>query len=160
MKKLVILPTLFLLITGCVPTAKYVAKQFWQGVQNGDAESIRPFVTSSSYPYFANPKQDFKKSDVTLGHEVIEEDRATVDTNLKDENGLSYDFKTILVKENGRWKVDMVQTMSSMLGSAMKEIMDTLGNTMVQGLGNAVKGFSEGLHEGLQGIDKKPDSEK
>lgn len=119
-----------LFFIACTPGPKSVAGKFWQGVQNGDAESIRPFVTSSSYPYFADPKQDFKKSAVTLGHEVIEGDGATVDTNLKDGNGLSYDLKTILVKESGRWKVDMVQTMSSMLGSATKEIMDTLGNTV------------------------------
>lgn len=119
-----------LFFIACAPGPKSVAGKFWQGVQNGDAEGIRPYVTSSSYPYFADPKQDFKKSAVTLGDEVIEGDGATVDTNLKDESGLSYDLKTVLVKENGRWKVDMVRTMSSMLGSAMKEIMDTLGSTI------------------------------
>ena len=63
-------------------------------------------------------------------------------------------MQTILVKEDGQWKVDADQTMMSMFGGAMGEMMKGLGKTLEEGF---KKGFEEmgksvagGMQKGLE----------
>ena len=62
--------------------------------------------------------------------------------------------RLILVKEEGQWKVDAEQTMMSMFGGAMGEMMKGLGKALEEGF---KKGFEEmgksiagGMQKGLE----------
>lgn len=119
---------------------KAVADQFWQATKTGKVEKIKPYVTKASL------NSEMMKSDAgetqgeyTLSEASIEGDKATVATSLKDQ-GMDINLQTILVQEDGAWKVDVDATMQSMFGSDAMQ-------AMMKGLEEAGKALGEGLEK-------------
>jgi len=59
-------------------------------------------------------------------------------------------MQTILVKKDGQWKVDADQTMMSMLGGAMGEMMKGLGKTLEEGFKKGFEEMGKSMTEGMQ----------
>ena len=63
-------------------------------------------------------------------------------------------MQTILVKEEGQWKVDAEQTMMSMFGGAMGEMMKGLGKALEEGFKKGLRTWvsqsAEGMQKGLE----------
>jgi hypothetical protein len=80
---------------------------------------------------------------VTFGEVTREGDKGVVETVMQTNEGattIDIQMKTILQKENNQWKVDVEQTMMSMFGGAMGEMIKGLGKAMEEGF---KKGFEE-----------------
>jgi len=135
-----------------------VAKGFWDAMNAKDIQAARSFVTKGSAD-----KLHIKEEDTTAGCKVdfgdikIEDDKTTIDTTMQTNDGTAefqVQMQTILVKEDGQWKVDAEQTMMSMFGGAMGEMMKGLGKALEEGF---KKGFEEmgksmagGMQKGLE----------
>jgi len=48
----------------------------------------------------------------------------------------------VTIKEDGKWKVDLQETASAVMGSMMGEMMKGLGGAMQKGMGDAMKGWA------------------
>ena len=59
-------------------------------------------------------------------------------------------MQTILIKEDGQWKVDADQTMMSMFGGAMGEMMKGLSKALEEGFKKGVEGVGKSMAEGMQ----------
>lgn len=123
---------------------KQVAQQFWNAVRVGDFEKVKPLVTrASAQSMKPEEKGDFnKEGEVVVGAAKVEGERALVETTIKDK-GFTIPFQTIVVKEEGKWKVDADQTMVS----AMAGAMSSLGPTLSQGM-NAAAGAPDDAGRG------------
>lgn len=139
-----------------------VAEKYWKVTKEGSVEDVKPYVTKESFEALKEEKKGpaaKKEGDYTLGEAEIEGDKATIPTTITDQ-GFSFELQTVLVKEDGKWKVDVAQTMMSMFGGAMGEMMKGLGQAMgegVKGMGEAVKGIdeaTEGVEKAAQGVEK------
>ena len=94
---------------------------------------------------------------VAFGDIKIEDNKTTIETTMQTNDGTTefqVQMQTILVKEEGQWKVDAEQTMMSMLAAAMGEMMKGLGKALEEGF---KKGFEEmgksiagGMQKGLE----------
>lgn len=127
---------------------KTVADQFWDATKSGDPEEIKPFVTQASLQHeLMKEKSNRTTGDYTLGEVAINGARATIPTNLKD-GQMNIELQTVLVKERGDWKVDVEQTMMTMFGGTMGEMMKGLENLGKQ-LGQGLKSMGEGFKKGL-----------
>lgn len=135
-----------------------VAKGFWDAMNAKDIQAARSFVTKGSAG-----KLHIKEEDTTAGCKVdfgdikIEDNKTTIETTMQTNDGTTefqVQMQTILVKEEGQWKVDAEQTMMSMFGGAMGEMMKGLGKALEEGF---KKGFEEmgksmagGMQKGLE----------
>ncbi len=127
-----------------------VARGFWDALEEGDIETAKTFATTSSASSLKmTENMDGKDVEVVLG-EITEEGSSTmVETTVNTKNGedtMSIPMQTVLVEQNGEFKVDVEQTMMSLFGSAMAEMMKGMGEAM----GEAMQGMGEEMGEAMQ----------
>lgn len=136
--------------------AANVARGFWDALEAGDIETAKTFATTSSASslQMTENMQD-KDISVTLGEIVDEEGTTFVETTVatrNEETEMDIPMKTVLVQENDEWKVDVDQTMMSLFGGAMAEMMKGMGEAMgeaMQGMGEEV---GKAMQEGMEGM--------
>lgn len=125
---------------------KTVANKFWAATKTGQVEKMKPFVTANSLQGDMIQNNTAKtEGEYTLGTPAIQGDKATIPTTLKDK-GFNIELQTICVKENGQWRVDVPQTMMTMFGGAMAEVM--------KGMGEGMKKMGETMGEAVAGETK------
>ena len=135
-----------------------VAMGFWDAMNAKDIQAARSFVTKGSADKLQIKDKDTTAScKATFGDIKIEDDKTTIDTTMQTNDGTTefqVQMQTILTKEEGQWKVDAEQTMMSMFGGAMGEMMKGLGKALEEGF---KKGFEEmgksmagGMQKGLE----------
>jgi len=131
-----------------------VAKGFWDAMNAKDIQAVKSYVTKESAGKLRVKEKDATGNcKATFGEVKIEDNKTTVDTTMQTYDGtteLEVQMQTILVKEAGQWKVDADQTMMSMFGGAMGEMLKGLGNTMEEGLKKGMVEIGKSLAEGMQ----------
>ena len=143
-----------------------VAMGFWDAMNAKDIQAARSFVTKGSADKLQIKDKDTTAScKATFGDIKIEDDKTTIETTMQTNDGTTefqVQMQTILVKEEGQWKVDAEQTMMSMFGGAMGEMMKGLGKALEEGF---KKGFEEmgksvagGMQKGLEVMTQTSES--
>ena len=142
-----------LLATGGCGTAggpESVAKKFWTAVVAGDKNTAKQYTTKdSSAELELQPKQPSEERDVEFGKAVETGDQVTVPTTLVttiDGQDQRIPLITFLSKEDGKWKVDWNQTMSSMFGGMMGE--------MAKGMSKAMEGMAKEMTKSMEAMGK------
>ena len=138
-----------------------VASQYWQALKNGDHETARKLVSVDSRQalddYLAAPaEQKTAIGEVNLGAE-----QTSVITIIYPESNGPDDFDTfdtILVMEDGHWKIDLQRTnvprppptdreldeLAEQLSDSMQDNIDSLEDAMNEGM----RMLNEALREG------------
>ncbi len=143
-----------------------VAKGFWDAMNAKDVQAARSFVTKESADKLHIKEEDTTATcKVTFGDIKIEDNKTTIETTMQTNDGTTefqVQMQTILAKEEGQWKVDAEQTMMSMFGGAMGEMMKGLGKALEEGF---KKGFEEmgksvagGMQKGLEVMTQTSES--
>ena len=131
-----------------------VAKGFWDAMNAKDIQAVRSYVTKESADKLQIKDKDADAScKVAFGKIKIEDNKTTIDTTMQTYDGTTefeVQMQTILTKEDGQWKVDAEQTMMSMFGGAMGEMLKGLGKAMEEGLKNGVEEMGKSMAEGMQ----------
>lgn len=146
--------SVFYALAGCSlgqDKPKEVAVKFWEATKSGDPAKIKPFVTQASLANDLMKNQSAQDDQATfiLGEEKIDGDKATIPTVIQDQN-IKFELTTVLLKEDGKWKVDVTQTMTSMLGGALGEMMkgiEQIGDQVGKELDDALKDFGEQIQK-------------
>jgi hypothetical protein len=73
----------------------------------------------------------------------MEEDRATVPTTVKRKAGGDLVMETVLLRENGKWRVALHETHVSAVGGAFKG----LGQAFMQAMGETARYIGRGAEE-------------
>lgn len=136
---------------------KAVATKFWQASETGKIENMKPYITQKSLASDMM-KEDAKAEKVkfTLGEAAVEGEKATVPTTIEQE-GFPVNMKTILVKEEGAWKVDVEQTMMTMMEGAMGDLMkglENMGQDLGKQLGDAMNDAAKQLGQELAKVEE------
>src|SRR3989304_5209018 len=131
-----------------------VAKGFWDAMNAKDIQAARSFVTKESADKLQIKDKDTTAScKVDFGDIKIEDNKTTIDTTMQTNDGTTefqVQMQTILLKEEGQWKVDAEQTMMSMFGGAMGEMMKGLGKALEEGFKKGFEGMGKSMAEGMQ----------
>jgi len=146
-----------LLVGGCVSSeqqqAREVANDFWQAVLKQDMEAAKGLVTWDSVEYLkflSNDKvlaQSFETGELQITDGVAE--IATVlNTGSSDE--MQIPVRTVLIRHEDGWLVDVQKTLGSMVSGAMGSIVGQLNNFMQEGL----KGLDESLSDSIDQLGK------
>ncbi len=131
-----------------------VAEAFWTASKDGDMELAKSYVAEGGSASIDESGSSI--GDFSLGETAIDGDRATVETTMVSagEQSIELAFTTVLVQQDGGWKVDLDQTsddmMKSLFGTTMGELTKKMGEAMGDAMGEAMKGMAEGMAEGLK----------
>lgn len=129
-----------------------VAESFWGAVLTEDSERARSFATEASAPGLAEDDVTGWDITVTFGDSNVEEDQATVATQLLDPAGEAdaVEIETHLVLENDEWRVDADRTMASarasLVGGFAAEMRE-LGELLQKELESGMAALSEEMPE-------------
>ncbi|CAA6819975.1 MAG: Unknown protein [uncultured Thiotrichaceae bacterium] len=145
------------LLGGCMSSeqqqAREVANSFWQAVLDKDMETAKGLVTWDSVEYLkflSNDKlaaQNFETGELQITDGVAE--IATV-LNSGSTAEMQIPVRTILVRHEDGWLVDVQKTLGSMVSGAMGSIVDQLNSFMQDGL----KGLDESLSDSIDQLGK------
>src|SRR3990167_3683524 len=143
-----------------------VAKGFWDAMNAKDIQAVRVYVTKESADKLQIKDKDVTANcKVTFGNIKIEDDKTIIDTTMQTNEGTTefqVQMQTILVKEDGQWKVDADQTMMSMFGGAMGEMMNGLGKALEEGFKKGFeemgKSMAEGMQKGVEAMTQDSDA--
>ena len=121
-----------------------VARKFWDAMANRDIETARSYVTRASRESLSIDQDEAADLQITLGEMTRTEGEVRISTIMKqtsDAKEQGIPLQTILVQEDGAWKVDAERTMFSILGGAMGQMMDSLK----QGIEDIGEAFKNGM---------------
>ncbi len=174
---------LALLLTACSEseqstTPGQVAADFWQAMEMGDrarAEQLAvPGSLDGSTMNFEAEGNHIES--ITFAEAMASADMAAVPTTMTGEfnaRPVKFSFDTRLVPIDGVWKVDFNTTSTGMMGAMLKEAMNTFGEVMAEGVGQAMTelgtafsesvdvlsdGLREGFEQGAAGLSQGLDS--
>ncbi len=151
------IPTTLLLIltllAGCGDNDPVsVADNFWDALEDHDAGRARKYMTQASAGNL-QIKDDGDKYDIELGKVTEAGDTISIATTLKkDDDDTAIELNTIVVKEDGQWKVDYNQTMLSMFGGTLQQMMQGFGKAMRQGAKDMDKAMQESLEQAAKAM--------
>ena len=130
-----------------------VAGKFWDAMNDGDLEKARKYCTEETAASLTmNDNGGDASVDVEFGTTTVEGERTIIETQMVARMGdvtQNVELKTVLVQEDGEWKVDVMNTMMSMFGGAMQEMTDGLTETMTDAMENMGTAMMEGMMEGF-----------
>lgn len=152
-----------LVITACTQPAndpKLIADQYWQHLQSGNLDEAKKLVSAESQPAFTK-HSDRINSISQLNNGETKTIVSTTITTINPDSKYSYTqtFNTVLVLQDGQWKVDAEQStlpprlteneeelhqLSEKLSDSMQENIESIDEAMEQGM----QMLNEALHEG------------
>lgn len=115
-----------------------VARAFWSALEAHDLETARHYATrETAQSLTIQEEQEGQEITIVFGEVSREDEKSMVATTITTSNEgieMSIPLQTVMVKEEGAWKVDVNQTMMSMLGGAMGAMMEGLTESMKDGM--------------------------
>jgi hypothetical protein len=150
----VIISIVLALFIGCnSDSPQNIAKKFWSAVADEDIETAKSYATRAT----ANAIQHNEGGgtlEVTFGEITTDGWQTTIDTAAHTVSGDSEEtmyLKTVLVQEDGQWRVDAIKTMMSALGVEVAEAMQGAVE-MMQGeeFTELMQGMAEGMAEVME----------
>ena len=154
MKSIVLIILCFgvLVAAGCSKDSPMdVAEGFWIAMADRDLETARSFVTKETANSMTlNNNAGNGDFTVKFGDVTEEVSYTAVETIMLPSDGeveMEISLRTIVVEEEGKWKVDANRTMMSMFGGAMGEMMQQLGEVMKDGMEDFGKGMQDGMEQ-------------
>ncbi|MEZ5537313.1 MAG: hypothetical protein R3F02_17050 [Thiolinea sp.] len=145
------------LLGGCVSSdqqqVRDTANDFWQAVLNKDMEAAKQLVTWDSVEYLKflnNGKLSAQRFET--GELQITDGVAEVATVLYggDKADMQMPLRTVLIRHEDGWLIDVQKTLSSMVSGAMGTIVDQLNSFMQDGL----KGLDDSLSDSIDQLGK------
>lgn len=135
-----------------------VANGFWDAMNAKDIQTAMSYVTKESGDKLQiKDTDDTAKRKVTFGEVKTEDNKASIETTMQTHPETSESetrLQTILVKEDGQWRVDVGQTIASIPEGGMGEIMQSIGKAMetepVIDSEDGEKALAAGMQKGLQ----------
>ena len=140
---------------GTPDSPKAVSKQFWDSVQKRDMESAKMMATWDTVDYlkYLNTEKIHPER-YELGDQMLGEERAEVNTILyttkMGQSGVKLPGVTVLVKTDHGWRVNVKQTMTSVVKYTANNVFDQLNGLLQEG----IKGLDESLSESMNEIGR------
>ena len=155
---LILLSVIVLFSLGCSSggdESVTVAKNFWKAMEDRDIEKARSYATKATANSLnINESEEDQDVEIIFGEVTKEDGKTLVVTTMRttqDEKTMDIPMKTVLVKEEGEWRVDVDQTMMSLFGGAMGAMMET----MKEGFEDMGKAMADEMKAGFEEMSKE-----
>ncbi len=165
MRKFIFFLSLLLVLSACTDKVRSpleVAEQFWQSAQQGKMDAAKQMVSWETVGYlkYINDEK-FTLRRVEFGEQDIQENKVTIDTVLvlerKQGSDVRIPTRTVIIKTEGVWRVQLKQTMTAVLQQTMNEVANQFNQMLRKGmqelnkaLTGSVDDISKSLEEGAR----------
>ena len=147
-------------LTACNPAAENprdVAQQYWQALKSDDAKTARELVTADTRSdldtYLQLPaEQKTPIDDVNLGT-----DKTTIVTIVYPDAANPEDYRTfdtVLVLENGQWRVDASRSILPKPSVPTDREMDELAEQLNESMQENIESIEEAMSEGMRMLNE------
>lgn len=154
--KHIYLLTTALFITACAQPAqdpKAITQQYWQAIIDGDIEAAKLVVSTDSQAAFEKYIADNEQNQKVVAQVALDEQRTTVTTTINPDAAKPHNdrpFDTILVIEEGKWKVDASQTRPSVPYTEMQQQLNDMANELSHSMNNNLDDIEKRVGEGME----------
>lgn len=136
-------------------TPGQVATEFWRAMEMGDRALAEQLAVPGSLD---GSTMDFEAEgnrieNMAFAEAMASADKAAVPTTLEgflNNRPVKFSFDTRLVPVHGVWKVDFDTTSTGMMGAMLKEAMNTFGEVVTEGVGQAMSDISAALSDSVE----------
>lgn len=150
------------LLSGCLfssesQNAVAVTEAFWQSIQDKDMEKAKQLSTWESTEYLKFVQSDkINAQRFETGEVKVTETSAEVATIIYGGNkgDVKIPARTVLLRVDNDWRVDVQKTMGSIVSGAMGAVVDELNGFMQDSLKGVDKALSEGIGELGRALDQ------
>lgn len=147
-----------LLLTACNQKAedpKTVADRYWLNLQSGNTEEARKLITQNSRPLFEQHAVRINNNTQVKNSEA----HTTVTTTItridpQDSNRTTTTFETVLVQEQGHWKVDIEQSPVPPEANADDGELEKMAEQLSESLEKNMQTMDEAVEHGLKMLDE------
>ncbi len=158
-----------------IQTPEQTTLAFWSAIASNDLNRAKKHCsTKSQHLLSSSPDQNLKNLSFNFGKIVIDNDKATVETQIISTTDKMSSFTTFLIKENKLWKVDYQRSSADLAGSRVfkeffKELNifgEKINNQLEQQLPlikKEIESFAEQLNQQIDNFEndfKKPVPQK
>ncbi len=148
------LVSFLVLLSGCTQsdTPKSISDKFWNAVQIRDMEAAKQVATWDTVDYLKYLKSEkLHPERFELGEVMLGETRAEVATVLftqkQGKSGIKVPGITVLVKTKQGWRVDVKETLNSIVKQSIDNVFNQLNGFMQKGLKELDKSLSKSMDE-------------
>ena len=157
-----LLALLSFLLTACIfssesQNAVAVTEAFWKAVQEKDMDKAKQLATWESAEYLKFLQSDkINAQRFETGEVKVTDQTAEVATILYGGNSGNVEIpvRTVLLRVDNNWRVDVQKTMGSMVSGAMGAVVDELNSFMQESLKGVDKALSQGIGELGKALDE------
>jgi hypothetical protein len=158
----ILMGVLACVIIGCSSGSKdalSVAKEFWAALEDQNLEKAKSYATIETRNSLQlNEREENEDVEIEFGEVTVEDSQTRVQTTMRsigEESETTIPLETVLVKEEGEWRVDVDQTMMSLFGGAMGRMMEGLGEAMKDGMEDMGKAMVEGMKGAMEEMEEE-----
>jgi len=149
---LIVVCSLFLY--ACMQPAKdpkAIADKYWQHLQSGNTSEAKKLISTNSKRAFANHNNRIA-SITQLDNSDAKTFVSTTITTINPETQFSYTetFNTVLVLEQGEWRVDVNESQIPPALSAPEEEMQQLAEELSESMQDNIESIDEAMNQGMQ----------
>lgn len=148
--------------------AQETARNFWQAVIENNMENAKQLATWDSTDYLRYLRtEQLEPRRFELGELKIEEYQAEVATMIfsGEKGDIKVPVRTVLIRYEDEWRVDVQKTMGSMVNGAMGAVVNQLNGFLQEGLrglddalNQSIDELGQGLEKGMQDLQKELES--
>ncbi len=162
-RKPVILSLAIFAIISCanINNPSKVANKFWNALSAKNFAQAKEYAVTGTMDD-TSISEDAELKIIKIEKKArIENDLAYIPTKIEVVNNgeiKSYNFETVLTKENNLWKVDFVKTQTSMIGFSVEQFEKNLkeaGKEMGQAMGEAMKEMGKAMGDAMEEMAEK-----
>ena len=136
---------------------KQVAHNYWSAITRGDHETARKLVSSNSQQDYENYISLPSGSRIPVDHVELDEEYATVASVLNPAGESPDDnrqFDTVLVLEEGKWKIDAQRTQLPLPKTLSEKQMEELADQLSESMQKNIESIDETMAEGMQMLNE------
>jgi DNA anti-recombination protein RmuC len=149
-----------LFLSACIEktdSPRQVSEKYWQALKDGDHETARKLVSRNSQndldAYLElNTDQRLPLGEINLGTE-----QTTVTTiihPLDSSTGIQHELETVLVFEDGQWRIDAERTQPPAVIKTDDEELDKLAQQLSESMQENLDTMDDAVNEGVQMLNE------
>jgi len=134
---------------------KTIADKYWQYLQNGDTVDAEKLVSINSRYAFSESKDHLTSINQLTNSDAITIVKTTV-TTINPDSNLSHTqtFDTVLVLQQGQWKVDVNRSQIPPTPAEKEEQLEQLAEELSESMQENIESIDETMTQGMQMLNE------
>jgi len=145
-------------LTACAQTVedpKIIADKYWQYLQTGNTVEAEKLLSTNSLSIFSEHTSRINEN-TKIDNSAAKTLVSTTITSINPETGQSHveNFNTVLVLENGQWKIDIRQSPIPPIVVSQEEKAQQLKEQLSESIQENIESLDNAMSEGMQMLNE------